>query len=143
MNQELHFKTHIPSKNLFQNWSPFDNLNKFGHHLMIPKWRPKMLTNPFIATEIHSHHLMQPNFSWCHCMATEFSHHAIVVIENLLVAKPMWQPKGFRSSGCLTPPPTPRFFPLLHFPPLMVIETILVTILVAILCDPFIKKWGY
>jgi hypothetical protein len=151
MNQELHFKTHIPSKNLFQNWLPLDNLNKFGHHLTIPRYWLKMPANPFMVIEIHSHHLMATEFNWCRCMATKFNCHATMATENLLVAKPMWRLKIFWSpSPCgdwkvfdyhnvlsLLPPLV--FCPLLRLPPLMMIETLLVTIL----CGPLIEKWGY
>jgi hypothetical protein len=52
------FKTSYTVKKPFQNQTPSNNLNKFGHDLTIPKWRVKMPTNPFMVTKIRSHHLM-------------------------------------------------------------------------------------
>jgi len=85
-----------------------------------------MLANPFATIEIHSRRLMAIEFSLCHRMATKFNHHVTMVTKNLSV-----------TTMCF-PFPTPIFDPFFAFP-LMAIKTLLVTIL----CDPFIKKWGY
>ncbi len=118
---------------------PLDGWNKFSHHLMVPRWRPKLLVDPFATIEIHSHCLMAIEFHRCHWMAIEFSHHAWQLkgfwsphvggdskvfgchgrgaTKRFLLATCGWQLKGFWLPQCLSPPPPPRFRPLLHSPP--------------------------
>jgi hypothetical protein len=55
--------------------------------------------------------------------------------QNISIVMLVWQSKTFQSPQCF-PLPSPIFFPSL-LSPLMAIETLLV----AILCDPLIKKW--
>ncbi len=83
---------------------------------------------------------MAIEFNWCYWMAIEFGRHSHMATERFLVTIVAWQLKTFSSPQCLSPPPSPLcFFPFFIFPPLMATEMLLVTIL----CDPFIKKWGY
>ncbi len=86
-----------------------------------------MLIDPSTMIKIHSRYLMVTEYSWCCWMVTK-----IQSPHNCGDQKPF-------GATIFFPSPHPHFFFLLCFPPLMAIETLFV----AILCDPFIKKWGY
>jgi hypothetical protein len=95
-----------------------------------------------VKTKIHSHYPMTIKFSRCCRMVTKFSHYITVVTKKLVATKRIFSDhttmatKTFRSPQCLSPPPLPPFFSLLHFPTLMVTKTFSINIL----SDPLIKQ---
>ncbi len=150
MNQKLHFKTHIPSKTSLKIGCHWTTKKIFSHHLMNPKWWSKMdLIHhgrlKFIVIIWWWPNLIdvirwQPNsitmqLWWSKTFqlppprgnGKPFDHHH------------MWQWETCRSPRCISLPPHPLFFFLLCFPPLIVTKTLLI----AMLCDPLIKRWGY
>jgi hypothetical protein len=66
----------------------------------------------------HSHVVTEKNWLPHECGNLNFfDHHFHVVIERFLATTPVWRLETFRSSQCLSPPPTPQFFPFFIFPP--------------------------
>ncbi len=105
-------------------------------------WQPNLVNATGWRLNLVTMWLWQSKTFWSPPACGErkiFNRHSCVTTKRFLITMVVWQPKTFQLLQCFSPPPTPCFLSLLHSLPLMVIETLSV----AILCDPFIKKWGY